>query len=319
MELLNNIDEKTIVVEGKKKRGRPTKYSMNYHPPNVAQLEHNKNSDIITTLRITTNEINEINVSKGLPKILCKNTDDETVKDDRVDEKEILITPMHSEKNESMYSQNHTFDNTNKKTIKDLMKENEELKKQLNQTKHTFQTNIVNYNVGFIDNLNNNVNPLEFKNICCRYCHEYFNNLPVFLPTKKKNNLYVKMGGGFSFSFCSFNCAQTFNSNLTDGDVNNRQMLLKHYFYEIFKNDIKDISDIIIPSTPPLEFLKKLGGELTIEEWREKSKVIGKEYIIQYPVFSSTNYFIDEINDNEKRFAGCFINNNPSGLKSHKN
>jgi hypothetical protein len=324
MDLLQNIDETAIIENSKKKRGRPLKYSQNYAPiSSEHQSVSSQQPEIITSLRITKNEIDEINLNGSISKLdisVNQSLNNEETNNDTINNT-INNDEEDDEENIFSISQTNDYTNNNKKKInaQKIMKENAELKEQLKKKSNTFQTSIINYNVGFTDSENEMIDPLKFKDICCRYCHEQFNNLPVFLPTKKKNNIYVKMGRGFSFSFCSFSCANTYNFNLKDGEVNNRQMLLKQYFYEIFKNNIKDINDIIIPQTPPLELLKKLGGCLTIEEWREKASVIGKEYIIQYPSFTSANYFIDEIDNNEKIFSGFFINNNPSGFKQKKN
>ena len=61
------------------------------------------------------------------------------------------------------------------------------------------------------------------------------------------------------------------------------------------------------------------GGILSDHEWREKSIVIGTEYITSTSIpFIPQIHTIEEITNNENLCASYFINNDPSSSKNKK-
>ena len=94
----------------------------------------------------------------------------------------------------------------------------------------------------------------EYTEICCFHDSCKIKGKPIFLPEKVENGYFYIIGW-----FCSLNCAITYNFNIKDNKVNQRLSLLKQ-LYKIPK-DIKP--------APSNKLLKKYGGKLTIEEYRD--------------------------------------------------
>jgi hypothetical protein len=97
------------------------------------------------------------------------------------------------------------------------------------------------------------------------------NGTPCFLPDKFSDNKFYVIG-----CFCSLNCAMAYNLSLDDYRVNERYSLLKWLYGKT--------QEIIVPS-PSFKILRKFGGKLTIDEYRQKLKCNDTEYrIISAPM-----------------------------------
>lgn len=113
----------------------------------------------------------------------------------------------------------------------------------------------------------------------CFWDTDYFNTIPIGLPYKiiKNNDFcdercdqkqfrYKYLVYGY---FCSFSCAASFNFSLKDSQMNHRFILLNNLYEDVFNNQNNPHATINL--APPREMLKKFGGSLTIQEFRNKS------------------------------------------------
>ena len=95
----------------------------------------------------------------------------------------------------------------------------------------------------------------EYTELRCLWDHCKIKGKPYFLPIKYNNNIFY-----VNHWFCSLNCAVAYNIKMNDDLIFERYSLLK-YMYNIYKE---------INPAPDYRILKKYGGNLTIEEYREK-------------------------------------------------
>lgn len=112
---------------------------------------------------------------------------------------------------------------------------------------------------------------LKENDYCCFWCTEKFSSMAIGLPYKLLKNTnknsefqykYKYMVYGY---FCSFGCCASYNFSLKDSMMNERFTLLNNLHEDIFGN----INPIVL--APPREMLKKFGGYLTIDEFRNRS------------------------------------------------
>jgi hypothetical protein len=131
-------------------------------------------------------------------------------------------------------------------------------------------------------------------NICCWWCCNNFDSLPIGLPFKFYNNIFYVYG-----FFCSFNCCLAYNYSLNDYNIWERTTLLYNY-----KNKIIPIKDNkIIKAAPPKEILQQFGGLIKITEFRNNTIILKKNYRLNIPVTISIRSTIEETDDtNESNF-----------------
>ena len=115
-------------------------------------------------------------------------------------------------------------------------------------------------------------NTLKKSNIKCWWCCNYYETFPCFIPEKFQNNKYHVFG-----SFCSFNCALSYNLNMNDYRVKTRESLIKYIYTNIFGQN-----SILFPA-PKKELLRDFGGILTIAEFRKCFSTIDNIYEINIP------------------------------------
>lgn len=93
----------------------------------------------------------------------------------------------------------------------------------------------------------------------------------------KNNKKYIVFG-----YFCSFNCALSYNIDMKDSSVGYRQQLLLSLLNDIrTRNGLSKTNSIEM--APRRELLKKYGGKLTLEQFREKSKISTISYDLYLP------------------------------------
>ncbi len=98
----------------------------------------------------------------------------------------------------------------------------------------------------------------EQTRVACWWCTYQFDNTPCALPINYSNNKYNVMG-----VFCSPECAAAYNFNtINNTNVWEKYSLLNLLYGNIYKQNIK--------IAPPRTTLKKFGGCLTIDQFREK-------------------------------------------------
>jgi len=95
----------------------------------------------------------------------------------------------------------------------------------------------------------------------CMWCCHTFKNSKVHLPLQRKNEEYIVYG-----TFCSVHCAAAYNFNdiLEFGDIWERYSLLHSLYFD-------GQNKATIQLAPPRVALSKFGGDLNIEEFRERS------------------------------------------------
>ena len=127
----------------------------------------------------------------------------------------------------------------------------------------------------------------------CWWCSHSFDTVPVGLPNKycPKQKKFYLYG-----CFCSFNCAHSYNLDIKDYKVWERYSLLNYIKKIIYKN-VNNTDNLIKPiiSAPPKEVLKVYGGELSIEEYRNSSISIPKEYYHLLPPMIPIFSVVEEI------------------------
>lgn len=126
----------------------------------------------------------------------------------------------------------------------------------------------------------------EYTELRCFWDNCKIKGKPYFLPIKYENNIFY-----VNHWFCSLNCAVSYNLKMNDDLIFERYSLLK-YMYNIYKE---------INPAPDYRILKKYGGDLTIEEYREKYTSNNGKLITR--TFNPPMYFlkssIEEIKINE--------------------
>ena len=110
-------------------------------------------------------------------------------------------------------------------------------------------------------------------NIVCWWDTCNFDTIPWFIPDRLYDNTFYVFG-----CFCSPNCALAYNINMNDYKIHIRTSLLKQLYKSICNNSKANI----IPSFQP-ELLEKYGGNMTIEEYRNKNILLTKDIKIAIP------------------------------------
>jgi hypothetical protein len=138
-----------------------------------------------------------------------------------------------------------------------------------------------------------NENWLHNTDVCCWWCCNKFENVPIGLPIKYddlKNKFQVKG------VFCSFSCVVAYNNDVRKNNI--RDYLIKFLYSKLTGTLLNDMN---LEPAPPRCCLKMFGGELTIEEFRNSFKENRIYKMIEYPMFVCKDY-IEEVDiQNVKR------------------
>lgn len=154
--------------------------------------------------------------------------------------------------------------------------------------------------------------------VWCWWCCHPFDHSPFHMPSQLK-----KVNGQNHFQtygyFCSFSCMKAYNNNENDSQKNNRFTLISMMVKETYKKDI------IVVTAPPRQSLQVFGGDLSIEEFRNKSQSNLKLIIHHAPVVpiqhvitekkSTINWIQSNTNTNTDNTITEHIVNNPIKLK----
>lgn len=291
-DILNSIDINKINMSDKKKRGRPKKTlqmaipnsKIKYHSTDNINYE---DEEIILHLPIFKSDIIALGIDFQDGVFIGDDANLNIDQSDNSDEE----SDDKSEKNHAGLSQ---ADIINKKQfhtlIKRLKDENDELRKYLHDITPMYFTEVKVYpiNLKLFDIYNNQLIPIK-TDIHCWWCTYQFDCLPTYLPEKIIDNKFNVRG-----CFCSFNCAGAYNLNLNDNKKWDRLSLLKQMYYAINKDKINQITDIEINVSGPKELLEKYGGNMTIEDYRKNSKILGREYHELLPPFLPIAFGFEE-------------------------
>jgi hypothetical protein len=283
-----------IVSSEKKKRGRKPLDKV------VTPAELPVDNEIILQLPITKDEIAQFktgvkkvvttqhSINKNVFKVI--NNDMFTLSD---------ISNISSDDSDNMKKFDGSTNELNKllktkdDTIRKLTSELEDMKKQESDSniKVNFK-NVKSIDLELVKVEDGTTIIQEKTDICCWWCTHEFDNLPCFIPDRYYDDKYYVFG-----CFCSYSCATAYNINMNDYKVWDRYSLIK-----VLYNYIYDTTDDIIMA-PPKEVLKRYGGLLSIDEYRENSSNYVKKHRLIIPPMVSIVSQIEESSVNNYNIA----------------
>lgn len=288
-EIIDSIKEEETIIK-KKKRGRPPK---------------NKTEEKVKEKVPISNEDNEIIVH-------LKNLSKDDI--DKLEENGMSLLEIDKNINSITNEQTDKMEDTLKISnlkyiIKNLSDENKDLKEYIDKLTPMFNTEIKHYENNIFTDINDNIIEPKLTNLCCYNCCYEFNTYPLYDIIGFKNGKFIISGNGNSKLFCSFNCYLT--NILSDNDFNKKDRLLKKLYYELYKDNIKDVSAISFKPADDRLVLEKFGGPLTISEYRKNFKLILNEIkILQIP-FIATPFIVEETTKQSNKID-YLLNNNPN-------
>lgn len=247
-------------------------------------------TDLITDTDIVTETENN-NTNSPDKNILTT----ESVKSEDLNKKINILSIDKSKINNDLNSS--LFLNKQKKDYKSYSKKLEmkilQLKKivdNLNKKIENISSNknsVVKMNFDYI-NLEGDEYIFEDKtDISCWWCCHKFDTKPIGIPLKFYNDKYHVFG-----CFCSLACACSYNTDMNDYKMWDRLSLLKQMASKLYNEKIT------LHSAPPRESLKKFGGSLTIEQFRNKSQENEKTFRCIMPPMIPIVPMIEESNKN---------------------
>ena len=121
----------------------------------------------------------------------------------------------------------------------------------------------------------------------CMWCRFPFDNTPWAVPFRVNSNGKYEVFG----NFCSPNCvaAYIFDS-FDDDEMWDKYALLNQLYQRVY-----NIQGAIVKVAPDVLFLKKLGGILSIEEYREISLNNNKNFFLKMPPMISIIPSVEEL------------------------
>jgi len=176
---------------------------------------------------------------------------------------------------------NKVYNNFDKIQENDI-KENKDKVDEINEQEHNKKMGYFELLYKFI----HNEEWIEKTDICCWWCCHKFDSIPIGLPVyycKIKNKFRVKG------VFCSFACMIAYNNNEYNNKSSHKYLI--NFLYKKLTGVERSISGL---SAPPRNSLKCLGGELTIEEFRQATEENKIYKMVEYPMFMSRDY-IEEV------------------------
>ena len=269
--------EKLIPVNKEpKKRGRPRKNIIHGKSLNVSRLlEYDKkenNGDIILHLKVT-----EHNNSSTQTKTKTKKEKQQNL---------LSIEKEQSSKQDKItaHSESSNESATSIAGLLNMLKEKENiiniLSKKIKELSYN-KSDISNKSDANIKTQKNDLKLINYKShkiiiadktdIACWWCTYQFKTVPCFIPEKMYNKTYYVFG-----CFCSYNCALAYILDMKDGRTHIRTSLLKNLHKTIFEKEH-------IECAPPREILKKFGGIITIEDFRNSFSMCTKQYKMKIP------------------------------------
>ena len=152
---------------------------------------------------------------------------------------------------------------------------------------------------------------LKKTKIRCWWDGHQFDNIPFFLPDYCHNGTYYVRG-----CFCSPNCALAYNLYvMKDSQIYSRQSLIYRLYRLLYGIDVSE--QLELSTAGPFELLNDYGGEMSIEDFREKNKIGGKEYIKFVPPICPVGVYIQERStDQTKNESGYVLERSAPPKKS---
>ena len=257
-EVSKDISEELVV---KKKRGRKPKINKEKDKPKVLKKRGRKPTGRI--VHVKNYDISKVDNDDNciIAHIPLNQLDIENVKNS--------YNQLDSESNEISLETNSLGNNDlsfNDKYISHLEDENKKLKGKIKDLQEKTKSSDIFYCDYSVEKLNSKViNENEIGNsnkILCWWCCHDFDNSPFYLPDKYCQNKYHVFG-----HFCSPSCACAYNIDMNDYKLWERNSLIIKLYNELTDNKVNNVS----PS-PPKQILKSFGGNISIEDFRNKTK-----------------------------------------------
>jgi hypothetical protein len=276
-------------TEAPKKRGRPKKIIQN----DGHKIIHKKidsivqEDELLLHLKIYDDEPTEKNICTYT--LTDEDMEDIDIKTMDSDDTNISSTSIEKlmKENKKLFIENKQLKNE----IKKLQQENKKTPKPdyMHMITTMNESKIKQINLNLISIKDNKPLIIEKTNIVCWWCTYEFDNIPFFLPDKYEKGTFYVFG-----CFCSCNCALAYNIDMNDYRVMVRNVLINEMYRQITN------SKIAIPISPKRELLKKFGGILTIDEYRNNTFLLDKQYKMLFPptiplLLSITEYDNDKI------------------------
>tara|TARA_Y100000310_G_C20571752_1_gene758410 strand:+ start:129 stop:1109 length:981 start_codon:yes stop_codon:yes gene_type:complete len=147
--------------------------------------------------------------------------------------------------------------------------------------------------------------------VCCFWCTEPFDGFPIGLPVMMHQGIFYVDG-----CFCSPECAAAYNFDNTESTlVWERYSLLNLLYTKMINNVTTDIQ-----IAAPRQALKKFGGILSIEEYREFNNNYYKQYkVITPPMISILPSLEKTDSDNHIKKTYGYVPMDEERLKKAKN
>ena len=265
-----------------KKRGRkPTGKIIKLKSNEISTLSHDENC-IIAHIPLKPKDVDKISsiYSKNSSNIsTSKSSVDEQIssivqnnlsEDDDDDNDNDTETSSINEISLDSNSLGHNKKNFSDKYISHLEKKINDLKlkiKSLEDEKNSSEIFFGDYSVEKLNSKifvnDNNKFILEKKtDLLCWWCGHKFDNTPFPLPEKYYDNKFFVFG-----NFCSPSCACAYNIDINDHKLWERNSLILKLANELSDENLENIYP-----APPKQILKSFGGNITIDEFRKKTK-----------------------------------------------
>ena len=166
--------------------------------------------------------------------------------------------------------------------INKLHEEIDKLKNGIIECSTSFNKKIYESKVNFLDRDGNEWH--EKTDIACWWCCHKFDHIPLGIPEFIIKNTFYLTG-----CYCSFNCMLSYNLDLNDYKIWDRQTNI----YQL-KNRIDPDNKITIHPAPPRQSLEIFGGPLNINRFRQSFYVLNKEFRCLFPPMISIVGIIEE-------------------------
>lgn len=281
-------------VKVPKKRGRKPKKTIENNPEKLLDLLKNNDTEK------DKNIILRLPLNKSISAVL---NDKNKFKEVRV------LYDDHDEEDESDVSDTKSFckDCTKNEIIIDNLKKRlkiYEKNEHYNPIKRNYNLDI-NFTKDIKDGSDWYQKWVDKTDIHCWWCCHKFDTIPCILPEKYHKTFFYGSG-----CFCSYNCAMSYNFDLNDHKVWDRQTLINLIVHKIYGYD-----NITVHKAHPRQTLKMFGGKMSIENFRENNYNVTKEIKFLLPPLFCTVAAIEE-----KPIAGFLEDtigreNNKNGLK----
>lgn len=283
----NGKDHQSATLQGNVahvRRGRPKKTSITNVRSKILSDDDKKEDDIILMLPISTKDIRaHANDTTGQ-----QNSFSEII-----NSFESGIIDKQDKQNEDKSDDNISLDELSANSLLVIIKEKD---KKINQMEEMIEkmsrginnrqfdlkqtTKIYTLSDPYEKNSDGTIKVPEHTHEACLWDTFEIGGMPYFLPDRMTDDKYFVIGW-----FCSLNCAIAYNFSLGDYKINERTSLLKCMYGKM--------GQTIHPS-PSMRVLKKYGGMMTIEQYRENLLACDKEYRIILPPMTYISPTLEE-------------------------